>query len=354
MKKSLPPPSPANINPPRFGPDAPWLAPLAGYSDLPFRLLCREMGAATCMTEMISAKGLCYDGGATMDLLETCAEDSPLVIQLFGPEAESMAKAAAMLRKAGWLWFDCNLGCPARKVMRQGAGSALLADPENILAIAKAMLAALKNIDKDWINPDIQAKLGFKLRLGAKRGKSPLPDLALRLQDAGAAWLTLHPRYGSDGFSGHADWEEIARLKTLLDIPLLASGDLFSAKDGVACLKQTGADGVMYARGALKAPDIFQNHLDLLNQRPEIPQSREALAALILRHIEITRAFSTKSKAFYKMRSILPRYVRNIPGVGELRQKLCQCPNWDALINTVENFLANLPARIPSEDKSQG
>ena len=137
------------------GRDFPWLAPLAGYSDLPFRALCREYGAACCVTEMVSAKGLCYNGGNTWKVLATADVDTPLVVQLFGAEPEFLERAVHILRERGFVWFDLNMGCPVPKVAKQGAGVTMLTDPDNALACARAMIGAAD-----------PGHVSFKLRLG--------------------------------------------------------------------------------------------------------------------------------------------------------------------------------------------
>ncbi|MDE7371786.1 MAG: tRNA-dihydrouridine synthase family protein [Desulfovibrio sp.] len=310
-----------------FAADAPWLAPLAGYSDLPFRLLCRHYGAAVCVTEMVSAKGLAYKSPGTGELLMSLPEDQPLVVQLFGAEPEVLAEAVRTLRRAGYAWFDCNMGCSVPKVMRQGAGAALLGDPERALACARAMIEAAPG------------RVGFKLRLGLDRDRLVMPNLALRLEDAGAAWLTLHPRTARQGFGGSADWEAIARLAGRLSIPLLASGDLLSAEDGIRCLAETGATGLMYARGALHDPAVFGAHLALL--RGEAPAQPEpaSLRAMIRLHVRLAREHGWGDGALWKMRSLVPRYVRFLPGVRVLRQRLCRCTDWQDLETALDEFL---------------
>lgn len=324
---------------PKFGPEHPWLAPLAGYSDLPFRLLCSEFGAATCETEMVSAKGLCHSGPGSTHLLRNSSREAPLVVQLFGSDPGDMAKAAQMLRRSGWLWFDCNLGCPVKKVMRQGAGAALLSDPDRVIAIARSMLAAVSETGPDWDCPDEMPRIGFKLRLGVDCQHKVLPDLALRLEDAGAAWLTLHPRYASDGFSGNARWEEIARLARRVSIPLLASGDMTDARQGRLCLAQTGATGIMYARGALYDPAIFASHKAAQAGLPVPANTPQRLKTTIEKHICYARQVCDDQRSFNKMRSIIPRYVRHLPGVGDLRRALCACENWDEMQLALENFI---------------
>ena len=170
-----------------FAPDKPWLAPLAGWSDLPFRLLCRRFGAAVCCTEMISAKGLIYKSPGTAELFATCPEDGPVVVQLFGSEAPFMEAAAGQLRDKGFVWFDCNMGCSVPKVARTGSGAAMCKDIDNALSVAEALIRAAG-----------RGRVGFKLRLGwDEPGRSPAAEtwrvLAPALEALGAGWLTLHP-----------------------------------------------------------------------------------------------------------------------------------------------------------------
>ncbi|WP_027719611.1 tRNA-dihydrouridine synthase family protein [uncultured Desulfovibrio sp.] len=326
---------PANPESLPFSPDKPWLAPLAGYSDLPFRLLCREYGAAVCVTEMISAKGLVYQSPGTNDLLASLPEDQPLVVQLFGAEADFLRRAVALLREAGYGWFDLNMGCSVPKVLRQGAGAAMLGDVENSLAVAKAML------EEAGPGGAGRSRVGFKLRLGLDDACPVLPDLALRLEDLGAGWLTLHPRTARQGFGGMANWDALTLLSPRLSLPLLASGDLFSAADGLRCLKQTGATGVMYARGAMHDPAIFAAHLALLREERPAEPTPAALRTMILRHMDLARAFCPGKAALWKMRSVVPRYVRALPGTRTLRQQLCRCTDWQELTDALENFLGD-------------
>lgn len=313
-------------NAPVFSASNPWLAPLAGYSDLPFRLLCREQGAAVCETEMVSAKGLFYEASATSAFLASCPEDQPLVVQLFGGDEKCVGEAVRLLRAASWLNLDFNMGCPVRKVFKQKAGAWLLGEPETALKIA---LTIMKEANAD---SDLQkARVGFKLRIGVQPGKSPLPDLAMRLEDAGANWLTLHPRWASQGYSGQADWEWIYRLVKRVSIPVMASGDLLTADAGLRCLKETGASSVMYARGALNNPAIFQDHLALCAGRNRPERKKANIVSLLLRHVFFAKNFGEGRRAFNKLRSLVPRYVRVFRGSLELRRQLSLCPDWDSL-----------------------
>lgn len=311
---------------------------MAGYSDLPFRLLCREFGAETCVTEMISAKGLTYKSPGTGELLQSVSADQPLVTQLFGDEPATMGEATRILRKAGYAWFDCNMGCPARKVLKQNAGAKLLVNTEQAIAVARAMIKAVHETDGP-------GGVGFKLRLGIDEKNKADPDLALRLEDEGASWITLHPRYARQGYSGEAQWEYIAKLASRLKIPLLASGDLFSVEDGMRCLRETGAAGLMYARGALRNPFIFTRHKAIIEGRSAPALTHESLGRIIERHIELTQELLPQS-ALHKMRSIVPRYVRNLPGVNKLRMALSQCEEWGQLSDILAEFMETTSARV--------
>ena len=319
-----------------FGHDLPWLAPLAGYSDLPFRLLCREYGAAVCVTEMVSAKGLAYHSAGTGELLRSLPQDQPLVVQLFGAEAGFLEQAVTRLRAAGYAWFDLNMGCSVPKVLKQRAGAAMLGDVDHALTVARAMIHAAE-----------PGHVGFKFRLGLDDQHPVWTDLALRLEDAGAGWLTLHPRTARQGFGGEADHAALARLAPRLSIPLLASGDLFSAADGLRVQQQTGVSGVMYARGALADPAIFAAHRALAAGRPLPENTPERLRAIIDRHIALCRQLCSGQAALWKMRSVVPRYVKQLPGAKALRRALCQCTSWDDLDRLLDEHLPAAAAAAP-------
>ena len=243
-----------------FAPDKPWLAPLAGYSDLPFRLLCRGYGAACACTEMVSAKGLVYSSPGTETLLATKPEDDPLVVQLFGADPEIMTRAMAMCLEMGFTSFDLNAGCPVKKVLKSDSGAGMLKNADNLVAVAREMVRLAG-----------PGRVGVKLRLGFFAGENVFLDVCPRLEDAGVAWVTLHPRHARQMFTGRADWSRLPELRQRVSIPVLASGDLFTAEDGVDCLERTGVDAVMYARGAMYDPAVFARHLSLLGGEAPAP-----------------------------------------------------------------------------------
>lgn len=277
---------------------------------------------------MVSAKGLFYHSPGTKDLLRRTKHDAPLVLQLFGNEADVMARAMPPLLEQGFTWFDLNMGCSVPKVNRTGCGSAMLKDVDNALSVAKTMLALAG-----------EGRVGFKLRLGWDDTTLVWEDLALRLQDLGAGWITLHPRTARQGFGGTAHWEHLATLAERLSIPLIASGDLFTAGDGVRCLRETGVACVMYARGAMQNPAVFAEHKALWHGTPLPTPTREDVRTLIYRHAALAREYGNEYVALFKMRTFVPRYVHHLPGVRVLRQGLATCHDWDTLHNLLDDFL---------------
>jgi len=303
-----------------FGPDSPWLAPLAGYSDLPFRALCRTYGAACSETEMVSAKGLVYGGFGTERLLLTAPGDDPLVLQLFGAEPEIFERAMPILLERGFTHFDLNCGCSVRKVNKSGSGSALMTRPPLLLKIVETMLKAAG-----------PGNVGVKMRLGFTPEDENYLDLGRRLQDLGTGWLTLHPRTGKQLFGGTARWSAVGELARAVSIPVLASGDLFFAEDAARCLAETNCAGVMFARGALTDPMIFQRLKDILAGKAPRPRTAEGLAEAALTHIRLCRELDGTPRAFRAIRAFLPRYAKGFTGIRALRQALLSCHNWDEL-----------------------
>ena len=311
-----------------ISPALPWLAPLAGYSDLAFRLLCRELGAAVCCTEMVSAKGLAHNGPGSNILLKTCPQDQPLVLQLFGAEGKTVDLAMLRLLELGFNWFDLNAGCPVPKVTRTGCGAAMLKDPEHLLSIVKIMRKRAGS-----------GKVGVKIRLGWD--KPIFLELALKLEEVGIDWLTLHPRLGCQGFRGQADWQAIAKLRQKISLPVIASGDLHSAQDAIDCLSISKASGVMFARGAMRNPAIFQNFIRLQNKSASVKLDDETapakkLGLIIRRHIELARRHGS---SIMLMRSFIPRYVKNMNMAKAMRKELVKQDNWEGLLGLVDKHL---------------
>lgn len=327
-----------SLRTPPLDADSPWLAPLAGYSDLPFRLLCRRHGAAVACTEMVSAKGLAQGNRPTRALLRTCPEDGPLVVQLFGRDPDVMRAVMRGLADE-YPWFDCNMGCPVPKVMKTGCGAAMLADIDNAAAVARAMI--------EVAGP---GRVGFKLRLGPREAPGAHLTLALRLQDMGAGWIALHPRTAREGYGGAADVEALRECAAALSIPVLASGDIFTPEDGARRLAECGAAGVMFARGALRDPCVFDKFRALRRTGAYAQTASADLAALVAEHIALEREWGCARSALFKMRALAARYVRHIAGSRLLRQRLTQSRSFEELEETLAAFLIAAEAADKSGD----
>jgi len=303
-----------------FTPNEPWLAPLAGYSDLPFRLLCREQGCRVTVTEMVSAKGLIYNSPGTQELLQSCTKDEPVIVQLFGSEESFLIQAIERLREAGFRFFDLNCGCPVRKVIKTGSGAALLKEPQHLLTLAKSMIGVTE-----------PGCMGFKIRLGWGVGQPVYLPLTKELENLGAGWVTMHPRFGAQGFTGHADWSHLTLLKKNVSLPVIASGDLFQAEDGIRCVDETGVDSLMFARGALNDPSIFGRYLQLRNGRIPETKNYSGMMAMVHRLCELYAAHDMDRLGLLKMRTLVPRFLKGLPGARTLRRDIVFCRTWDEI-----------------------
>ncbi|MBS3779295.1 MAG: tRNA-dihydrouridine synthase family protein [Desulfovermiculus sp.] len=317
-----------------IGPDSPWLAPLAGFSDLPFRLLCREMGCAVACTEMVSAKGLLYQSQGTTDLLRTCAEDTPLVVQLFGSEPEVIAEALSWLLEQGYRYFDLNAGCPVRKVVKTGAGAGLVQKPNQLFSILSRMA--------DLAGP---GRFGVKLRSGWSSGQEILAWVK-ELDSLGLGWVSLHPRTAKQAYSGRADWDVLDAVSRQLALPVLASGDLLTARDGVRCMQSTMATGVMFARGTLADPGIFATYLQIVrgeeDEAPGPHKGRQQALNMARRHIALIRKYGKGDRDLFRMRTIIPRYLRGFQGVKNIRKQVVACTTWLELMNCLDEVEAGM------------
>ena len=301
------------------------LAPMAGITNLPMRILAREWGASFCFTEMVSVNGLVREGKKTFELIRSTPEDRPLGIQLFGDDPALLAEAAAMVEGHGEL-IDINMGCPVKKVVGTGAGSALLREPDKVRAIVRATRRATK------------LPLTIKIRTGWSPGERTFLEIGRIAEEEGCDAITLHPRSRAQMFEGHADWTRIAELKAQLGIPVIGSGDLFTAADVQAMLAETGCDGVMIARGALGAPWIFREALDLLAGRePAGPTPLERLD-VARRQLEMFVDLAGEGVALREMKKHLSWYSRGLPGASRFRDLVNRADGREETLAALETF----------------
>jgi tRNA-dihydrouridine synthase B len=289
-------------------------APLAGFTDVPFRELAIEAGADLCFTEMVSCEALIRENTKTQALLERGRNEQDYGIQVFTSSPESAAAAMKFLIPYAPAIIDLNCGCPVPKVIKTGAGAALMKDPMMIGAIVKAMKKATS------------FPVSVKLRTGWDHQNYTFLEAALRAQDAGASMVSLHGRTKSQGYGGKANWEQIARLKEVVDIPVVGNGDIFSADDARNMLLQTGCDAVMVARGGLGNPFLFREIRALLSDRPPCP-SPAPLERIktALRHLERCVEIKGEAHAVKEMKKQLCSYTKGISGSAAFRNELVHC-----------------------------
>ena len=292
------------------------LSPMAGTTDLPFRLLCLRMGCSLAVTEMVSAKGyrMSPDSRATRMLLATDAEERGRVsLQVFGHEPEVVRAAAASLTAGGaWAFLDLNMGCPVPKVVRNGEGSALLRDPE---AAARVIRAACEGS---------AVPVSVKLRLGFEDRNRTFLDIGRRAERCGAAFVTLHARTREQYYSGRADWSAIAELKRAVSIPVVGNGDVTCAEDALRMLRETGCDGVAVARAAQGNPWIFREIRDLLQGRESPEVTPEERLSVILGHLDGLARLKGEKTAVSEMRAHGAAYIRGMRDAARMRVRLCR------------------------------
>ena len=287
-------------------------SPMAGCTDLAFRLLAREYGMEFAFLEMVSSEALVRESRKTADLLKTVEKDRPLGAQLVGCNPEVMADAAEMIESMGFDLLDLNLGCPVPKITSPGAGSALLREPEKAKTIFNAVIKKIKKIP-----------VSVKMRLGFEDGSGQeAAIIAKHAEDAGFSAVAVHGRTRKQGYTGIADWSAIRRVKDAVKIPVWGNGDVFSGDAAIKMLSITGCDGVMVGRGALGNPWIYQNISAAMNGQAIFQPTMDDLKKAALRHLELEETMEDPRTALLKSRRIACWYFKNQPGVHRLRDKL--------------------------------
>lgn len=294
------------------------LAPLAGFTDVAFRRLCKECGAGLTTTEMVSVNGLKYRNEKTEILLRCFEGESPTCVQLFGSDPEvffEVIKDCAALKKFDII--DVNMGCPMPKVTKTGAGSALLDDTSRAAEIVQAAKAAA-----DGRPVTVKMRLGREDKSGAER-------FAAEMEKAGAAMLTVHGRTVRQLYSGTADWQAIARVKAAVKIPVLGNGDVASADDFEKKLAESGADGVAIGRGALGNPSLFG---EILNGK--ILGKREAA----ILHAEYMSEYFSESYAVANFRKHAAHYLKGVPNIKQIKTRIMSEKNFDGVIGILKEL----------------
>ena len=301
----------------------PWiLAPMAGVSEMPYRLIAREMGASAAPTELVSAKGLIYGQERTARYLRHDQSEDPFWVQLFGGDAESMAAGAERAVALGAKILDVNMGCPVKKVTKNGAGSALLTDPKRAGEIVAAM------VKKSGVPVTV------KIRAGWDHQNLTMIDVAKAVADAGAVAIAMHARTRQQGYSGKADWSLIARLVEHSPIPVIGNGDVKSVADAHRMLSETGCEAVMIGRAALGNPWIFAQ-LAHGAPRPTAPERW----TIVARHLRAHMAFvGDVTRGIRRFRQHLLWYAHGLHGAAQFRREATQIDDLEALLAHCEAF----------------
>jgi tRNA-dihydrouridine synthase B len=287
------------------------LAPLAGLTDGPMRRICRRMGAAMVWTEMVSAEGLARDGGKSLALLSFTQEERPIAAQIFGSRPDAMAEAARKVAELGADVIDLNAGCPAKKIVKGGAGAALMKDPDLLREIATAAVQAST------------LPVTAKIRSGWDEEQMNAVDIARLLEDCGVSAVAVHPRTRSQGFRGKADWRVISEVARSVSVPVLGSGDVRSPEDAVRMLDETSCDAVMIGRAAVGGPWIFERSRRLIETGdPGRSPSLDETIDLAIEHLELMVEEKGEYRGVIEMRKHLVAYLRGFSGASKLRSEI--------------------------------
>lgn len=304
------------------------LAPMAGVTDLPFRLLCREQGAGLLCMEMVSAKAIQYNNKNTKALLEIHPAEPPVSLQLFGSEPDVISEIAKRIEELPFSILDINMGCPVPKIVKNGEGSALMKNPKLVHEIVSKTVKA------------IEKPVTVKIRKGFDDSCINAVEIAKIIEDAGAKAVAVHARTREQFYSGKADWDIIRQVKEAVSIPVIGNGDVTSGASAIAMKEQTGCDGVMIGRGAQGNPWIFSELLayERTGKMPERP-TLEELKQMIYRHAKLQLEYKGEYLGIREMRKHVSWYTTGLPNSARLRGAINAVESYDELIDLLEKKL---------------
>lgn len=315
------------------------LAPMAGITDRAFRSFMREMGCGVVVTELVSATGLKYSSDKTRRLMEFDADQHPVGIQLFGEDLEHLAFAAQAVEQMGADFVDLNFGCPVPKVVNKGAGSAVLRDLVRVRDVFRAVKSA------------VGIPVTVKVRTGWDQNSRNTPELVQVALDEGLAWVAIHGRTRSAGYSGKSDWDYIAEVKSKSRLPIIGNGDIASANQAVSRLQESGCDAVMIGRGCLKNPWIFQEATHLLN-RTGTKVERDFLAVFSLLEQHLQRS-QTERMISLQLRKFAAWFSAGYPNSSHLRKQIFGSPGLADLRGMIADYFGPLSGFQPKDTSDE-
>lgn len=303
------------------------LAPMAGVTDLPFRILCKEQGCGLVCTEMVSAKAIYYGNKNTGPLLQIDDREKPVSLQLFGSEPELMSEMAKKIEALPFAILDINMGCPVPKVVNNGEGSALMKNPVLAGRIIECTAKA------------IQKPVTVKIRKGFDMNSVNAVELARVAAESGAAAIAVHGRTRSQYYSGQADWDIIRQVKEAVKIPVIGNGDIASAADADRMKAQTGCDGVMIGRGIQGNPWLFQQIREYRETgKPPVKPSIQEVVTMILKHTRMKMDYQGEYRGIREMRKHVAWYTAGCPKSSKLRQQVNQVESYAGLEKMLDEY----------------
>lgn len=305
------------------------LAPMAGITDLPFRLICRRLGCDMTVSEMVSAKGLLYKNVKTTEMLRIDDGERPTAIQLFGSVPEELAEAARMVEASGADMIDFNMGCPVPKIVNNGEGSALMKQPQLAHDILAAMVKAVK------------IPVTVKFRAGWDDSSRNAVEIAKAVEAAGVSAVAVHGRTRQQFYEGKADWGIIAEVKQAVKVPVFGNGDIFTVEDGLRMLAETGVDGLMIGRGADGNPWIFRELAAVLRgeERPAAPSLQERLAQAA-EHLDMLIDYKGEHISVKEMRRHISAYLKGLPHAAEFRGRFHKVDTREQFMELLAEYAA--------------